>query len=343
MIKFFRKIRQNLLSQGKTGKYFKYAIGEIILVVIGILIALQINNSNELSKQKKEEEKLLAGIKEDFIETRESMLNINRGQRMVMMNSSKLINAITTKDKSIPIDSIRKYITHGAFLDRPSIAITESYDAIIGSGKTSIIDNQKLLTALADFSSLYKAGFQGQARMDALIEILYSSAGDFYPVLRPLQLPTTLNLVKTYTPEEYDKALDNLYNNELFLSSLIAKLRWDNIRYSRQNDLINSLNEILAEFGYDEMTPLAELHKKYIGEYKTTDGQVVAQVEYEDEYLRIKFITSEERLPFVQLNDSIFQAKRFLAKLKFSEKDDNTLKLKFSMFGGLSYELEKPK
>lgn len=43
MIKFFRKIRQNLLSEGKTGKYFKYALGEIILVVVGILIALQIN------------------------------------------------------------------------------------------------------------------------------------------------------------------------------------------------------------------------------------------------------------------------------------------------------------
>lgn len=46
MIKFFRKIRQNLLSEGKTGKYFKYAIGEIVLVVIGILIALGINNWN---------------------------------------------------------------------------------------------------------------------------------------------------------------------------------------------------------------------------------------------------------------------------------------------------------
>ena len=47
MIKFFRKIRQHLLMQNKTGKYFKYAIGEIVLVVIGILIALQINNWNE--------------------------------------------------------------------------------------------------------------------------------------------------------------------------------------------------------------------------------------------------------------------------------------------------------
>lgn len=50
MIKFFRKIRQKLLSEGKTGKYLKYAIGEIVLVVIGILIALQINNWNENRK-----------------------------------------------------------------------------------------------------------------------------------------------------------------------------------------------------------------------------------------------------------------------------------------------------
>ncbi|MFH4967301.1 DUF6090 family protein [Gaetbulibacter sp. M240] len=52
MIKFFRKIRQDLLSKGKTGKYFKYAIGEIVLVVIGILIALYINNIRENLLQK---------------------------------------------------------------------------------------------------------------------------------------------------------------------------------------------------------------------------------------------------------------------------------------------------
>ena len=47
MLKFFRKIRQNLLTEGKTTKYITYAIGEIVLVVIGILIALSINNWNE--------------------------------------------------------------------------------------------------------------------------------------------------------------------------------------------------------------------------------------------------------------------------------------------------------
>ncbi|WP_299122820.1 DUF6090 family protein [uncultured Winogradskyella sp.] len=51
MITFFRKIRQNLIQQNKISKYFKYAIGEIVLVVIGILIALQINNWNESKNQ----------------------------------------------------------------------------------------------------------------------------------------------------------------------------------------------------------------------------------------------------------------------------------------------------
>jgi hypothetical protein len=50
MIKFFRQIRQNLLMVNKTGNYFKYAIGDIVIVVIGILIALSINNWNEERK-----------------------------------------------------------------------------------------------------------------------------------------------------------------------------------------------------------------------------------------------------------------------------------------------------
>ena len=66
MIKFFRHIRKNLIERGKTGKYFKYAIGEIILVVIGILIALQINNWNEEKKLKIQEGEALAEIISDI-------------------------------------------------------------------------------------------------------------------------------------------------------------------------------------------------------------------------------------------------------------------------------------
>lgn len=66
MIKFFRKIRYNLMEKGKTSKYFKYAIGEIVLVVIGILIALQINTWNEQRKNNKLEAEYYCRLLEDL-------------------------------------------------------------------------------------------------------------------------------------------------------------------------------------------------------------------------------------------------------------------------------------
>lgn len=66
MIKFFRKIRQDLLSKGKTKQYIKYAIGEIVLVVIGILIALSINNWNEKRQQKQYLNDIYTIIAEDL-------------------------------------------------------------------------------------------------------------------------------------------------------------------------------------------------------------------------------------------------------------------------------------
>ena len=66
MIKFFRKIRQRLLTENKFNKYFLYAIGEIVLVVIGILIALQINNWNDNQKDQKQARTYLKGIIQDL-------------------------------------------------------------------------------------------------------------------------------------------------------------------------------------------------------------------------------------------------------------------------------------
>ena len=88
MIKFFRNIRKNLLSQGKTGKYVKYAIGEIILVVIGILIALQINNLNEQRKQHNQEQDYLSALKREFEN------NLIEVDRAIKLNASLLKNAL---------------------------------------------------------------------------------------------------------------------------------------------------------------------------------------------------------------------------------------------------------
>ncbi|MFK7758244.1 MAG: DUF6090 family protein, partial [Flavobacteriales bacterium] len=66
MIKFFRKIRQSLLREGKVSRYLLYALGEIVLVVIGILIALQINNWNHEHKERHQEVKLYENLLESL-------------------------------------------------------------------------------------------------------------------------------------------------------------------------------------------------------------------------------------------------------------------------------------
>ena len=66
MIKFFRKIRYNLMETGKKGKYLKYAIGEIALVMIGILLALQVNNWNERRELKIKETSLLESLEKEL-------------------------------------------------------------------------------------------------------------------------------------------------------------------------------------------------------------------------------------------------------------------------------------
>jgi len=67
MITFLRSIRQKLLSENRFSKYMLYAIGEIILVVMGILIALQINNYNEQQKRIQKEKEVLNLIRESLI------------------------------------------------------------------------------------------------------------------------------------------------------------------------------------------------------------------------------------------------------------------------------------
>ncbi len=80
MIKFFRNIRKKLASENKFMAYSRYAIGEIILVVVGILIALQINNWNENRKMQRQEIKLLSDLK---LELQKTYVDLNEGIKYV--------------------------------------------------------------------------------------------------------------------------------------------------------------------------------------------------------------------------------------------------------------------
>ena len=114
MIKLFRKIRYDLMEKNNTGKpalpagrYFKYAIGEIVLVVIGILIALQINNWNEEKKARLRSltllENLVGEIKQDSI----YFDNVYHAEKNIFLNAAHLLfNAHADSGFVIENDSV---------------------------------------------------------------------------------------------------------------------------------------------------------------------------------------------------------------------------------------------
>ena len=108
MIKFFRHIRQSLIMENKTGKYLKYAIGEIVLVVIGILIALQINNWNENRKSNNARiyysHALIADLQKDSIQFSQIISLIN-GHIETLENIGNRISG-----PSANIDTLNKII-----------------------------------------------------------------------------------------------------------------------------------------------------------------------------------------------------------------------------------------
>jgi len=99
MIKFFRNIRQRYITEGKTTKYFKYAIGEIFLVVIGILIALQINNWNNNNSNKKIINKnsriLIENLEKDSLHIID-LLKVQTKQKNLLLDFEERISSTTS-------------------------------------------------------------------------------------------------------------------------------------------------------------------------------------------------------------------------------------------------------
>ena len=107
MIKFFRKIRQNLLSEGSNSRYFKYALGEIVLVVVGILIALQINNWNEYRKDISKSRAILGEFKKDLAS---DTTGINRVVRLLERRTSYEAWALNKLVYQLPVLAAETYI-----------------------------------------------------------------------------------------------------------------------------------------------------------------------------------------------------------------------------------------
>ena len=150
MIKFFNKIRKQLLDENRTGRYLKYAVGEIVLVMIGILLALQVNNWNNNRELKKEELKVLKSLVKEF---NENLNNFDIAYKF-HLNRKKAIETIMDSNLTeLSLDSLKslnRNVNNNLTFD-PFQGI---YNSVINSGKIELISNNSLKLKIARFQDL---------------------------------------------------------------------------------------------------------------------------------------------------------------------------------------------
>ena len=156
MIKFFRHIRQSIIMENnKTSRYFKYAIGEIILVVIGILIALQINNWNENRINANKETAILESIHKEFKQNKKQLDSVISQHKKVHINCAKVISLFPIKSKPDPeaLDSLAAQLwwTYGGNTFNPS---QTSIVALASTSSFDIIKNPSLRDLLISWNDL---------------------------------------------------------------------------------------------------------------------------------------------------------------------------------------------
>ena len=163
MIKLFRKIRQNLIMENKTSKYFKYAIGEILLVVIGILIALQLNTWNQDRQDRVQEQQVLTQL---LIEYEKNLVQLKQKifiRNEIISSSLKLLNYKNDETAIILADSFNLHL--GRMITRPTfdpeLGVTTE---LTSSGKLYLITNASLRTNITSFPS-----FLGELREEEMV------------------------------------------------------------------------------------------------------------------------------------------------------------------------------
>lgn len=239
MIKFFRQIRYKLMSQNQTSRYFKYAIGEILLVVIGILIALQINNWNEERKISKSERSMLLDIRNDLVESR------------IELNDVAEYNKRREKSIKMVIDYLEKDLPYSKSLDTaffglrywssPYLTFT-AYETLKTKG-IDLIKNDRLKKSII---SLYESDFA---------YVIKDYDRTEWVLAQNIVYPLTIKNIKkidnaTARPNDYEALKENVE----FVNMLneLKHIRLNGIKLMqtvsmRTQEVINSIDQELDE------------------------------------------------------------------------------------------------
>ena len=234
------------METGKTAKYLKYAIGEIILVMIGILLALQVNNWNEQRKEKQTRRVLIASLIEDFEGTQE-ILSRATFEADSLFNNMNTFYALTASDQQIvSVDSLRT-LARSFFRTIRFESILSTYNEAQANGNLSLLKSNAFIESMTSFNRNNK-GF---------IEASSISSNNFYSGamwdLRKTLGSSSVLIKTTFIPEK-NKLKSSISYSKYFsiISSPLGEAALENQYVLMRNikiglsNIDNALQDLIA-------------------------------------------------------------------------------------------------
>jgi hypothetical protein len=359
MIKFFRHIRQRLIKEHKVSKYLLYAIGEIILVVIGILIALQLNTQKENNEKK---EVGITFLTEMRTEVQSDLFALDGRIRRLQRNIENHEAALRTKDiAALPMDSV-------AMILRPEnldFEISElTFNKMKNLGLSSLTTNDALN---AQISTYYNADVVSlKLSMDYVFEELRKyldyffyqqdeiDYNFFYEGFEQFEFPAL------YTQSDERLRNETRINSIQFITSnkgrMLVLFDLDNKRYSLRvlnrfksatQNLLEEINEEVKSYN-PQIEPLSELPtdadfkeiivapsilKEYVGTYRSEADNEFKILE-EESYLFLHFKNRRGEAMIPTAKDRFF-IDNFFAVIQVNRKEGNIISIVLNYKGKL--------
>lgn len=229
MLKFFRRIRRKLIEEGNLKRYLVYAIGEILLVVIGILIALQINNLNEQKKDKAKESQILLSLSEDF---KSNIVNLKTSIDQYPDLIHRLQTTLSYIGKS------EKQLSEGMkdTIRNTGYVFTELVDgtlnSILNSEKLELIQNEKLKRKLTAYPAIVSRFTKQEENLEEyVINVQRDKLRNFVSLteLLPDDNPQNKIIKATAKKSDYFGLLNDMYYQNILTGLLLTNNRMSNI------------------------------------------------------------------------------------------------------------------
>jgi len=232
MIKLFSKIRYNLIEKSKTGKYLKYAVGEIVLVVIGILIALSLNNWNQQRNLKNEEIKLLKELKAALLSDKADIIANIEEHASTAISCTILLSAIS---ENLPYhDSLDFHFANA--LNTTKFGHTSSpYETLKIKGP-DLIENDSLRLML---NAYFERSVGYQFDLQKATQRGFEAAKE-----RQFELFTSLRFWDEMKPVNYTHLKENVYYNS-WLTYTLGEREWEAEQFQKLKTQIDGLLNLL--------------------------------------------------------------------------------------------------